>query len=177
MKLIKTKFKNLILIKSKNHKDSRGYLREIYLNKILKKKFIFDYYSSSKKNTVRGLHFQIKEQQEKLITVIKGEILDVCLDLRKDSKTFLKIFKVVLSSKNSTSIFIPKGFAHGFIALGRENIVLYKNTKYRKKNLECGIDIFDKQLYLNIDKTKSIVSKKDKNNIPINSFLKKYKTL
>ena len=63
------------------------------------------------------------------------------------------------------------------IALGRENIVLYKNTKYRKKNLECGIDIFDKQLYLNIDKTKSIVSKKDKNNIPINSFLKKYKTL
>ena len=96
MIIIKTKFKNLKLIKNKNFVDKRGLLREIYKKKVLKKNFIFDYFSISKKNVVRGLHFQFP-QQEKIVTVLKGEILDFSLDLRKNSKTFLRFFKTKLS--------------------------------------------------------------------------------
>ena len=114
MEKIKTNFKDLYIIKSDNHEDSRGYLREIYKKNLFKNQFIFDYYSFSKKNVLRGMHFQISDQQDKLITVIKGHIKDFCIDLRKNSKTFLKTFELNLSAKNGMSLLIPKGFAHGF---------------------------------------------------------------
>ena len=91
MEKIKTNFKDLYIIKSDNHEDSRGYLREIYKKNLFKHQFIFDYYSFSKKNVIRGMHFQISDQQDKLITVIKGHIKDFCIDLRKNSKTFLNL--------------------------------------------------------------------------------------
>ena len=177
MEKIETKFKNLFILKSKKFFDNRGYLREIFKKKILNKKFIFDYYSLSKKNTLRGLHFQKNNQQDKLIIVLKGEIIDYCLDLRNNSKTFLKIYKKTLSSKNGMSLYVPAGFAHGFIAKGKENIVLYKNTSMRSKKDEMGIDFFDNKLNLKLNKKKYIISSKDKKNLSLNSFLKKYKHL
>lgn len=99
MKKIKTKFNGLFLIKTKNNYDNRGFLREIYMRKNFKKNFIFDYYSLSKRNTVKGLHFQLNKPQDKLIIILKGKIIDYCLDLRKNSKTFLNLFKIKLSSK------------------------------------------------------------------------------
>ena len=177
MEKIKTNFKDLYIIKSDNHEDSRGYLREIYKKNLFKHQFIFDYYSFSKKNVIRGMHFQISDQQDKLITVIKGHIKDFCIDLRKNSKTFLKTFELNLSAKNGMSLLIPKGFAHGFLALNKENIVLYKNSRYRKSTKEMGINIFDKDLGLRLKKSDYIVSDKDKKNLNLKTFLKKYKSL
>ena len=114
MKLIKTKFEGLYLFEKKTYPDNRGFFRELYLEKFLKKKFIFDAMSFSKKNVLRGLHIQTAQPQGKLITVFQGRIFDVALDLRKKSKTFGKIFKTILSDKRNQSIYIPAGFAHGF---------------------------------------------------------------
>ena len=88
MKLIKTGFKDLVIIKTTNYSDNRGFFKEVYKEKLNKKKFIFDCMSVSKKNVIRGLHLQTKNPQSKLITVTKGEIFDVAVDLRNKSKTF-----------------------------------------------------------------------------------------
>ena len=111
MKIIKTKFKGLIIVKQQNNIDKRGTLRETFNNKILNKKFVFEYCTTSKKNVLRGFHFQTKFKQSKYINVVKGRILDVVIDLRKNSKTFGKIFKIILSQKNALSLFVPAGFA------------------------------------------------------------------
>lgn len=175
MKKIKTSFKDLFIIQSKNNFDSRGHLREIFNEKILNKKFVFDYYSYSKKNTIRGLHLQTKKGQDKLIVVIKGKILDICLDLRKNSNTYLKSFMKIISAKDGTSLFVPKGFAHGFLTLSNENIVLYKNTNFHNKKYEISIDIFDNELDLKLPKkTKFIISKKDKFAMSLEKFKEKY---
>lgn len=171
MKKIKTEFKGLLVFENKNYKDSRGYLREIYKKSFLKKNLCFDYYSVSKKNVLRGMHFQKDKQQEKLITVIKGSINDFCLDLRKNSKTYLKTFKIFLSEKNGKSIFIPKGFAHGFHALSNENIVLYKNSQYRFQNKEIGINILDVKIFSKSKNKKYIISKRDNLNISLKKFM------
>ena len=129
----KTKFKDLFLIKNKTYKDQRGYFKELIRENQIKKKFPFIVMSHSKKNIIRGLHIQIKKPQGKFVTVIKGKIFDVALDLRKKSKTFGKVYTCVLSEKNSNSIFIPPGFAHGFQSLNRETYIIYSCTKYREK--------------------------------------------
>ena len=142
----KTFISGLKIIKSKRYHDTRGYFREIFKNKLLKTKFIFACLSRSKKNVFRGFHIQTKNPQAKFLSVIKGEILDIVIDLRKKSKTFGKIFKIKLSEKNSTSIFIPRGFAHGFLGLKEENIVYYICDKYRDKKSETGIIWNDKNI-------------------------------
>ena len=177
MKIIKTKFSNLLIFQGKKNKDSRGHLVEIFKQNLIKNKLKFDYFTSSKKNVLRGMHFQLKKQQDKLITVIKGKIIDFSIDLRKNSKTFGKIFKKELSDKNCISLYIPKGFAHGFYAKDKENIVLYKNSEYRDPMYEMGISILDKKLNLKLPKKNFILSKKDKKNITLKEFIKKYKSL
>ena len=112
MKIKITKFK---VSKLYIHRDRRGYLREIYQKKILRQKFLFSWISSSKKNVLRGLHLQRKFAQGKYLSVLKGEIYDVAVDLRKNSKTFGKYFSIKLSDKNGISIYLPPGFAHGFV--------------------------------------------------------------
>ena len=120
--------------------------------------------SKSKKNVLRGLHMQKKNQQGKYISCLKGKILDVVVDCRKKSKTFGKHFKIVLSEKNCKSIYIPPGFIHGFLGLDKENIVIYSCTNYRNKNSEIGINWNDKDLKINWNIKSPILSKKDKNN-------------
>ena len=174
MKIKKTKFKNLLLFEGEKFIDSRGYFRELYKNNFLKKKkFIFLCMSKSKKNVLRGLHFQKNKQQEKFVSVIKGKILDVVVDLRKNSKTFKKFFKVTLSEKNCKALFIPKGFAHGFLALDKENIIVYGNTNYRSKKDEQGILWNDKTLSITWPKKKFIISAKDKKNLTFQEFISK----
>ena len=124
MNFKKTKFKGLIVFKGKRFMDTRGYFREILKEKILpKKSMLFWCLSKSKKNVLRGLHLQKIDQQEKFVSVIKGKILDVVVDLRKNSKTFGKNYKIILSEQNCKSVFIPKGFAHGFLGMDNENII------------------------------------------------------
>ena len=130
--------------------------------------------SFSKKNVVRGLHIQTKKPQGKFITVIKGKIFDVALDLRKKSKTFGKIYSCVLSEKNSNSIFIPPGFAHGFQSLERETYVIYSCTKYRDKKSEITIDLNDKNLKIKWPSKIKILSNKDEKGISFLNYKKNY---
>ena len=175
MKIINTKFNSLKLLKTNLYSDKRGYLREIFKKKKLNKNLIFHYFARSKKNVFRGFHFQTKNQQEKLVSVLEGSILDICIDLRRNSRTFGKIFKTVLSKKNKKSIFIPKGFAHGYFTLEKYNLVYFQNSNYRDKNQEKGIIWNDEDLNLKFPIKKPLLSKKDKLNITFKEFLKKYK--
>ena len=165
MKILKTKFKNLLVFKSKNFFDNRGHFRELALEKKIKKKLIFTVMSKSKKNVLRGLHMQKKLKQGKYISCLKGEILDVVVDCRKKSKTFGKHFKIILSEKNCKSIYIPPGFLHGFLGLGKENIVIYGCTNYRDQKSEIGVSWNDKDLKINWNIKSPILSKKDKQNL------------
>ena len=174
MKIIKTKFKNLFLVKQNVYFDKRGYLFEN-----MNKKFFFkpklEILSFSKKNVVRGLHFQKKNPQHKYLTVVSGEILDVCLDLRKKSKTYGKVLKTKLSNKSRKSIFIPKGFAHGFCSLKKDTIVYYLTSTKRYKNDEYTIKWNDQTLNIDWPKSKMILSEKDKKGMTFEEFKKNFK--
>ena len=171
----KTRFKGLLVIKQKNNTDARGGLRETFNNKKLKKKFVFDYCTTSKGNVLRGFHLQTKFTQSKYVNVIKGKILDVVIDLRKNSKTFGKVFKIVLSDKNAISLYIPKGFAHAYYSYAKENIIYYKLDDFYAPKYEYGIIYNDKSLNIKWPKKKMIVSKKDKNLLTFKEFKKKFK--
>jgi len=175
MKIQQTKIKGLLLIKAKKFKDSRGFLREIFLEKLFKKKFKFFLISSSKKNVFRGLHFQLKKPQGKIVSVIKGKIYDVVVDLRKKSKTFGKSYSVILSNNNCNSLYIPPGFAHGFIGLDKENIVTYVLTQYRSITSENSIDWLDKDLKIKWPTKNVIISKKDNNGLTFKEVKNKIK--
>ena len=172
MKIVKTNFKDLLIIKSKNFFDKRGFFREISLEKNIKKRLIFNVVSKSKKNVFRGFHMQTKNKQGKYLSVIKGKILDVVIDCRKNSKNFGKKYKIILSQKNTKSIYIPPGFLHAFLTLDTENIVIYGCTKYRDKNSEIGVKWNDEDLNVNWPVKKPIISNKDKKNISFKEFLK-----
>ena len=161
--ITKTKFKDLLIFEGKNYEDQRGYLREVFLQKMVKKKIIFDILSLSKKSVLRGLHFQKKKPQGKYLSVLKGKIFDVVVDLRRKSPTFGKKFSIILSQKNCKSIYIPPGFAHGFLALDAENIVYYGCTEYRSSKNECSLRYNDPMLKIKWPTKKVILSDKDKN--------------
>ena len=175
MKIISTKFSGLKVIQSKSYKDSRGLFKEDYKKKFFKNKnFVFGCTSSSKKNVIRGLHLQTKYSQEKYVSVLKGAIIDVVVDLRKKSKTYGKYYKTILSDENAKSIFIPAGFAHGFLALKKENIIYYTCTNYRSAKHEIGILWNDKDLKIKWPIKNPVISKKDKKNIKLTEFKKLY---
>ena len=163
MKIKKTKFKGLIILNGIKHEDKRGYLRELVIEKIINRKFKFQISSVSKKNVLRGLHFQIRKPQGKLISVLKGEIFDVAVDIRKNSKTFGKYFSIRLSDKNCTSLFVPPGFAHGFLTLKKENIICYSLTEYRSPKDERSLKYNDPKLKIKWPTKKPHISIKDKN--------------
>tara|TARA_B110000971_G_scaffold220435_1_gene264016 strand:- start:757 stop:1275 length:519 start_codon:yes stop_codon:yes gene_type:complete len=163
IKIKKTKFKGLLVIEGTAYKDKRGYLRELLVEKKLKIKFKFHILSVSKNNVLRGLHFQYKKPQGKYISVIKGKIFDVAVDLRKNSKTFGKYFSAILSEDNYKSIFIPAGFAHGFQTLNKENIVCYSCTEYRSPGNEHGLLFDDPYLKIKWPKKNPVITIKDKN--------------
>ena len=172
MKIKKTKFKGLIILNGIKHQDKRGYLRELVLEKLIKKNFKFQILSVSKKNVLRGLHFQIRKPQGKLISVLKGEIFDVAVDLRKKSKTYRKYFSIRLSEKNCTSVFIPPGFAHGFLTLKKENIICYSCTEYRSPIDERSLLYNDPKIKIKWPAKKLNISIKDKNAKSLDTLFK-----
>ncbi len=171
---VKSNFKDLFLIKNISFKDNRGYFKELIRENVINKKFPFLVMSFSKKNVIRGLHIQTINSQGKFISVLKGKIFDVVIDLRKNSKTFGRVYKFVLSEKNNTSIYVPPGFAHGFQALENENYIVYSCTKYRNKKSETTIKFDDKDLNIKWPIKKFIISAKDKKGISFSKFKKKY---
>jgi len=178
MKIIKTKFSDLKIVKLKRNSDFRGNLIETYKKKLLKgKNFIFDYNVFSRKNVLRGFHFQYNYQQIKYVTVLKGKILDCVIDLRKNSKTFGKNFKIILSEKNGLSLYVPAGFAHSYLTLDNENIVYYKLSNYYSPKYESGIIWNDKDLKIKWPVKKPKISTRDRESPTYKDFLKKFKYL
>ena len=178
MRIINTRLKDLRIIAHKRHSDFRGSLRETYNKKIINwDKFIFDYATVSKKNVLRGFHFQYKHQQSKLVTVIKGKILDWVIDLRRNSSTFGKTFSIILSENNCKSLYVPRGFAHAYFSMQKENVIYYKLSDYYYHKFEDGIYYNDKDINAKWPKTKLIVSKKDKLLRSFQNFKVKYKGL
>jgi len=163
------------IIKRNCHYDKRGYLQEIYLKRKEKKIFKFSLITSSKKNVFRGFHFQLRKQQAKLVYIVKGKILDIVIDLRKKSKRFGKVYKFRLKEKDI--LYIPKGFAHGYLSLTSESIVLYYMTNYRDAKSEEGIVWNDKMLNIKFPVKKIRVSKKDKKLKTLKDFIEKNKSL
>ncbi|OQY03697.1 MAG: dTDP-4-dehydrorhamnose 3,5-epimerase [Bacteroidetes bacterium 4572_117] len=170
MKLIETGIKDLYVIEPRVFNDDRGYFFESFnkhnfQNLNLKLDFIQDNESFSAYGVIRGLHYQLAPYaQTKLLRVVSGKILDVAVDLRKDSPTFGQHYSVALSSDNKLQLLVPKGFAHGFSVLSKTVVVNYKCDSYYNKESERGVFYADPEL--NIDwgvKTgDAIVSDKDK---------------
>ena len=171
MRIKKTKFKDLLIYEKDTFNDKRGYFRELYLQKHFKTKFPFDVMSYSKKNVLRGLHLQLKNSQAKLITVSHGKIFDVVVDLRIKSKTFGKIFAINMSHKSDFSLFIPKGFAHGFLCLSKKCTVNYKCSNYRSKNYEKTLSWKDQTVNIKWPVKNPILSSKDKKGENLKFFL------
>ena len=140
-----TKLKDVKIIKPNLFNDERGYFfesynKEIFDKKIIKINFVQDNESKSSFGVLRGMHFQKPPyEQSKLVRVTKGEIQDVVVDIREDSDTYLQYVSIILNEKNKKQIFIPKGFAHGFLVLSKEAVVCYKVDNHHKLNYNSGL--------------------------------------
>lgn len=167
--------KKPILIKKKKHVDKRGYFQEIYLYREFKINILFTAKAYSKKNVIRGLHFQTKDKQTKLIHVVKGKILDVVVDLKKNSNNFGKVYKYILNEGDT--LIVPNTFAHGYECLSKNCIVFYHLDKYRNIKGENGILYNDKDLKIKWKSKKPIISKRDRLTFSFAEFKKKIKTL
>ena len=170
MRVSLTNIDGIKKIKTKIFKDKRGFFKEIYKNKLLKEKFVFDVMSYSKKNVLRGLHIQTKLPQAKIIIVSHGKIMDVAVDLRKNSKTFGKYFSVVISQESDFSLLIPAGFAHGFLCLSKTCVINYKCSNYRDKKSEKTLKWNDKSLNIKWPTKNPILSSKDKKGKDLDFF-------
>ena len=134
-------------------------------------KFVQDNESMSSKGVLRGLHFQNSPySQGKLIRVIKGEVLDVAVDLRKNSATYGKYYKLLMNEDNKLMFYIPEGFAHGFLTLKDDTVFSYKCTNFYNKQSEGGIMWNDTTLNIDWNIKNPIISEKDKNNISFADF-------
>jgi len=179
MNLIKTKLDGLVLLKPTVIKDNRGYFMESFHQKNINKlignvSFVQDNESESFRGVLRGLHFQKPPYaQSKLVRCIKGKVLDVALDLRNYSKTYGMIETILLSEENKEQLFIPKGFAHGFVVISHSAILSYKVDNYYKPEFESGVIWNDPDLNIDwrINKTEIRVSEKDTKLPKFNNFL------
>ena len=176
MKISEGNLSGLKLIEPRVFEDDRGYFKETFRASILKehgitKEFVQGNISKSYKDTIRGLHYQLYKPQAKLIQCIKGKILDVAVDIRKNSETFGKYEAVILSDKNHHLFYIPEGFAHGFSVLSDEAIVHYKVSDYYDKPSERGIRWDDPLIRVHWDVARPIISDKDRK-LPLFSALK-----
>jgi len=171
MKFSRTAIADVIIIEPKVHGDERGYFVETFrqdkLNEFLgfNVNFCQDNESKSSKGVLRGLHYQLPPYaQTKLVRVIQGKVLDVAVDIRKNSPTFGEHVAVELSSENKRQLFVPRGFAHGFVVLENDTVFAYKVDNYYSPECDRGIDFDDKDLNINwiLKKAKLNLSAKDK---------------
>lgn len=169
MEIVKTSIEGLVIIQPKVFQDERGYFMESFKESFIKENFpdihfIQDNESKSSYGVLRGLHFQKPPyEQTKLVRVVNGEVLDVAVDLRKNSLTYGKWESVILSSENKKQFLIPRGFAHGFVVLSKTAVFFYKVDNPYSPEHDCGIIYDDNKLNINwkIPKSDIILSKKD----------------
>ena len=179
MEITKTNFKDLIICNPKVYKDKRGYFYESFNSKKfynltgLAPVFVQDNQSQSTFGVLRGLHFQKGAYaQAKLVRVLQGEVLDVVVDLREDEPTYGKSFSIILSAQNKTQLFVPKGFAHGFLVLSSEATFFYKCDNYYHQQSELSLKYNDPFLDINwhLPEEDIVLSEKDKQALDFNSL-------
>jgi len=172
MKVIETKLKGCFILEPTIFEDSRGYFFEAFSKAKFKEltganaDFVQDNQSKSAYGVVRGLHMQTGEHaQAKLVRVIEGSVLDVVVDVRKNSPTFGEWLSIELSAENKKQLFIPHGFLHGFSVLSQNAVFFYKCDNFYNKNSEAGVNPLDTNLEIDwkVEKTAMILSEKDKN--------------
>ena len=174
LKSTKTYLNGLQIKQRKKFFDNRGYLSEILNSKIfLKNKFKIKntLVTQSKKNVLRGFHYQKKKPIAHIVTCIKGSILDVVVDIRKDSETFGKYESFILSEKNNLTFYIPKGFAHGFLTLENNSIIIYHTSNEYIRELDSGFIWNDDFVNFRWPVKNPILSVKDKN---LNNFISEF---
>ena len=169
-KLIKKKILDVKKVKIKSFKDHRGEFNKVYSKKLfsfLKKKSFLkevNYCFTKKRGTIRGMHFQFGSfKEDKIVTCLKGEIFDVVIDLRKKSKSFMSYKTFLLNEKTNHSLFIPKGFAHGYQSITDNTIVLYLMSANFAPKYSTGINPLSKLLNIKWPINKKIIAIKDKN--------------
>ena len=168
IKVEKTFIDDLVVIEPAVFGDNRGYFMELYNKNEFSKNglnydFVQDNQSKSKKGVLRGLHFQKMHSQAKLVRVIDGEVFDVAVDLRSNSKTYGKWFGVILSGENKKMLLIPKGFAHGFLVLSESVVFSYKCDDFYHPEDECGIMYNDPDIGVDWPEVDNVIlSEKDK---------------
>lgn len=171
MKIIK-QYSDLILYSYERSHDQRGFFQKTFSSEHLQRlKFSLreQYFSVSKKGVLRGFHFQTPPYEcDKIIFCLKGEVLDVVIDLRKKSKTYLKCFSFMLSEKKAEILFIPKGFGHSFLGINNENLLVYNTDKVYSEVHDKGI--LWKSVDFNWPEKNPNVSERDKSFINLNDF-------
>ncbi len=176
---LKTPLDWLIIIETKVFWDERGFFMETYNEKEFKENgiqvnFVQDNHSKSKAWVLRGLHFQTKNTQSKLVRVIAGSVYDVALDLRKSSSTYWKWYGIILSTENKKQFFVPAGFAHWFLTLENNTEFVYKCDDFYNPSAENWIIWNDKELNINwwdfYNREKISTSEKDKKNMLFTDF-------
>ena len=166
MKFYSSPLEDCYIVETQRYDDNRGSFQELFQNEkynFLPKdtKFVQDNLSISNKNVLRGIHFQIKFPQAKLVQVLEGSVFDAVVDLRPQSKNFGKYFSIVLSKDNGKQIWIPEGFGHGFLSLAENTIFYYKCTDYYNPNDEGCILWNDLRINIDWPKADYIISNKD----------------
>lgn len=169
MNVIPTSIKDVLIIEPKVYTDTRGFFMETYhqtryVQAGIDRIFVQDNLSFSRKGTLRGLHFQVRHPQAKLVQAISGEIYDVAVDIRHDSPTFGKWVGVYLSSENKRQLFIPEGFAHGFCVISESALFLYKCSDVYNQKDENGIIWSDPDIGIEWPVSDPIISDRDRNN-------------
>ena len=169
MKIEQTPIKDLLIINPSVYNDERGYFYESYNQRFLREKgvytnFVQDNQSYSTKNVLRGLHFQTIAPQAKLVRCVVGEVYDVVVDLRKSSETYKQWYGVKLSDENKKMMFVPKGFAHGFLTLSDYAIFQYKCDELYMPTADAGVNFKDEELNIDwlVDINELIISEKDR---------------
>jgi dTDP-4-dehydrorhamnose 3,5-epimerase len=171
MKVLKTPLAGALVLEPKVFEDERGFFLESYNQHVfdeigIREDFVQDNHSYSKRGVLRGLHYQVKKPQGKLVRVMSGEVLDVLVDLRKSSPTFGRSHAIELSDKNKRLAWIPVGFAHGFYVLSDAAHVLYKTTEFYFPELERTILWSDPELNIDWGLTAGpLLSEKDRNGV------------
>jgi dTDP-4-dehydrorhamnose 3,5-epimerase len=180
---IDTPIEGLYIIEPSVFGDSRGFFMESWNKKEFEEigincNFVQDNHSKSKKGVLRGLHFQIENVQLKLVRCIRGKVLDVAVDLRRNSKTFGQYFSIELSEENKLMLFIPKYFAHGFLVLSEEAEIIYKVDEYYDPKSDSGIIWNDETLNIDwqlekygLSESNLIISEKDKRLMTFKDFV------
>lgn len=176
MEVVQTGIKDLLIIKPRIFEDPRGYFYESFNKKAFSNagidvEFVQDNQSLSQKNVLRGLHLQRPPyDQGKLVRVIQGAVLDIAVDIRKGSPTYGEHFKYRLDAKTKEMLWIPSGFAHGFVTLEDDTVFFYKCSNYYHKDSEISISWNDPDLGIDWECSEPVLSEKDKNGVAFRGF-------